>query len=66
MNSIVSLVHCPVCDQPFDSEHSDSLPFCSTRCKRIDLARWLDERYSMPIERAEDGGDGDATPADND
>ena len=54
------LIRCPICDQPFDSEHSDSLPFCSARCKRIDLARWLDERYSMPIERPEENDDQDA------
>jgi endogenous inhibitor of DNA gyrase (YacG/DUF329 family) len=27
------------------------MPFCSPRCKQVDLGRWLDERYSLPIER---------------
>lgn len=26
------------------------MPFCSDRCRRIDLGRWLDEGYSLPIE----------------
>jgi uncharacterized protein len=48
------LVRCPICDQLFDPEHSDSVPFCSQRCRRVDLGRWLDERYSLPIEREHD------------
>ncbi len=24
------------------------MPFCSTRCKTIDLGRWLGENYSVP------------------
>lgn len=27
------------------------MPFCSDRCRLIDLGRWLHEEYSMPIER---------------
>ncbi len=26
------------------------MPFCSERCRLIDLRRWLDERYSIPVE----------------
>jgi endogenous inhibitor of DNA gyrase (YacG/DUF329 family) len=29
-------------------------PFCSPRCKTIDLGRWLGESYRIPVE-AEDG-----------
>jgi uncharacterized protein len=60
----VSLTRCPICDLSFDTEHSDSLPFCSARCKRIDLARWFDERYSMPIERPDAADDDAASAAD--
>jgi endogenous inhibitor of DNA gyrase (YacG/DUF329 family) len=55
-------IRCPVCEKPFDSEHSAAMPFCSDRCKQIDLSRWLDERYSMPVERPEDADD-DGTAA---
>jgi len=24
------------------------MPFCSARCRSIDLGRWLDEAYSLP------------------
>ncbi|HZZ29428.1 MAG TPA: DNA gyrase inhibitor YacG [Pirellulales bacterium] len=47
-------IRCPICNQEFDPERSTALPFCSDRCKRIDLGRWLDERYALPIERPED------------
>ena len=23
-------------------------PFCSARCRKIDLGRWLDEKYAIP------------------
>jgi endogenous inhibitor of DNA gyrase (YacG/DUF329 family) len=25
-------------------------PFCSARCRKIDLGRWLDEKYAVPAE----------------
>jgi endogenous inhibitor of DNA gyrase (YacG/DUF329 family) len=52
----MSLARCPICDQRFDPAKSRSLPFCSPRCRQIDLGRWLGEKYSLPIER-EDGPD---------
>jgi len=27
------------------------MPFCSDRCRQIDLGRWLREKYSVPVER---------------
>ena len=30
------------------------MPFCSERCRLIDLGRWLDERNAMPLEPDED------------
>jgi uncharacterized protein len=54
----MQMIRCPVCEQPFSPEHSTAMPFCSPRCKQIDLSRWLDERYSMPIERAEGADEG--------
>jgi endogenous inhibitor of DNA gyrase (YacG/DUF329 family) len=31
-----------------------SFPFCSARCKTIDLGRWLGETYRIPAEEAEE------------
>ena len=45
-------VPCPVCDQPVDladAQASKFLPFCSERCRTIDLGRWYNEGYSVPV-----------------
>ncbi|MDR3183195.1 MAG: DNA gyrase inhibitor YacG [Planctomycetaceae bacterium] len=48
-------MHCPICDKEFDENAPKAaLPFCSMRCKLIDAARWLDEKYSLPIEPGDD------------
>jgi uncharacterized protein len=43
-------VKCPICDTAMNfqarSEWPD-FPFCSLRCKRIDLGRWFGERYKL-------------------
>ncbi|MCB9602096.1 MAG: DNA gyrase inhibitor YacG [Sandaracinus sp.] len=36
---------CPICDRPVDAAHR---PFCSKRCKTIDLGSWLDGDYTIP------------------
>jgi uncharacterized protein len=36
---------CPVCGKPADAKHR---PFCSPRCKDVDLARWLGDGYRIP------------------
>jgi uncharacterized protein len=40
------------------------MPFCSQRCRTIDLGRWADERYAMPIDPDDDAGEGDAGEED--
>jgi tRNA threonylcarbamoyladenosine biosynthesis protein TsaE len=35
---------CPICGQPV-AESSDTLPFCSARCRMADLGRWFKESY---------------------
>jgi hypothetical protein len=31
------------------SSQRSSFPFCSERCKLIDLGRWLDGKYRIPV-----------------
>jgi endogenous inhibitor of DNA gyrase (YacG/DUF329 family) len=54
---MASEIRCPICGNLFDPRHSIAMPFCGPRCKSIDLGRWLDERYGMPIERPEEPPD---------
>lgn len=41
-------MRCPVCEKEFEPATSKALPFCSERCRTIDLGRWLGETYSLP------------------
>ena len=41
---------CSYCGKMFVKTESKSLPFCSSRCKQIDLGMWLTESYGMPYE----------------
>lgn len=42
-------MRCPICGTEFDPGQSSAKPFCSDRCRSIDLRRWLDETYSLPM-----------------
>ncbi|MBM3567658.1 MAG: DNA gyrase inhibitor YacG [Alphaproteobacteria bacterium] len=48
---------CPICGKPASDA---ARPFCSPRCKQLDLGRWLGEGYVIP------GPPLDAPRADND
>jgi endogenous inhibitor of DNA gyrase (YacG/DUF329 family) len=36
---------CPICGKPTVAEHR---PFCSARCRQVDLGRWLSGDYVIP------------------
>ena len=39
---------CPICRKEVAPD-SAYRPFCSERCKLIDLGRWLDGKYQVPV-----------------
>jgi endogenous inhibitor of DNA gyrase (YacG/DUF329 family) len=42
---------CPTCSKRYTIECIDDLPsfpFCSDRCRLIDLGRWIDGVYAIP------------------
>ncbi len=43
--------HCPICQNPTDSETCPGFPFCSERCRILDLGNWATEKYvvSEPV-----------------
>lgn len=59
------IVKCPQCkaDVPWTPE-SKWRPFCSERCKMIDLGAWASERYRIETPEAPDSGD--IKPRDDD
>jgi uncharacterized protein len=44
---------CPECGRP---SARDTYPFCSNRCKNVDLNRWLSGAYVIPARDEEDDG----------
>jgi endogenous inhibitor of DNA gyrase (YacG/DUF329 family) len=63
--------HCPICRREIKAEGNPFRPFCSERCKLIDLDHWLSGRYCIidPIlapsdegneSKTDDAADGDA------
>lgn len=43
-------VKCPICRRLAAWEGNPYRPFCSERCKLIDLGKWLKEDYRIPAE----------------
>ncbi|TWU25523.1 DNA gyrase inhibitor YacG [Bythopirellula polymerisocia] len=41
-------MHCPICNSQFEQHETVAMPFCSDRCRQIDIGRWLEEGYSLP------------------
>lgn len=52
-----AIVACPQCSKEvvWNKEVSPYRPFCSERCKLIDLGQWASENYSVPVEEQPDG-----------
>lgn len=54
MNIQITMKHkCPVCHKTVklspkaQSEEAKYFPFCSRRCKLVDLGAWLDDKYKI-------------------
>jgi hypothetical protein len=48
---VATTVKCPTCHRPVEwSEASAYRPFCSERCRLIDLGAWLTEQHKIPDE----------------
>jgi endogenous inhibitor of DNA gyrase (YacG/DUF329 family) len=41
-------VKCPTCKREIDWSTSPFRPFCSERCRLIDLGAWLSEKHAIP------------------
>ena len=48
---------CPQCGRDADRK-GEAYPFCSVRCSQLDLAKWFDGTYTVPVIE-EDRGQGD-------
>ncbi|MEL0636700.1 MULTISPECIES: DNA gyrase inhibitor YacG [Marinomonas] len=51
----MTLIACPTCQKktPWSKENIDR-PFCSAKCKLIDLGEWASESYAIPQQTSEE------------
>jgi uncharacterized protein len=62
---------CPVCKKIIDeaarqdSREGKFYPFCSNRCKLIDLGKWLDADYKIPAVEENNKSGENETKSDN-
>jgi endogenous inhibitor of DNA gyrase (YacG/DUF329 family) len=46
---MATFVNCPTCSNKVEWKESNLWrPFCSERCKQIDLGAWAEEKYTIP------------------
>ena len=58
---------CPVCAKEVGARaQNPAFPFCSARCKMVDLGKWLNEEYRMPASESDEDPEGDAAKKDGD
>ena len=52
-------VRCPQCgEESVWKPENPFHPFCSERCKLIDLGCWASDSYRIPVQENSDDGDG--------
>jgi endogenous inhibitor of DNA gyrase (YacG/DUF329 family) len=60
-------MRCPICkksvsDATPGAESPKYFPFCSERCKLIDLGNWISTGYRIPVKNADEDEDGEPLP----
>lgn len=55
-------VRCPICgkEMPGQSREWPDYPFCSVKCRKIDLGRWLGEKYRVASDDRSSNTDDDS------
>ncbi len=55
LSNMVKVVVCPACKgESIYASSNPFRPFCSARCKGIDLGAWADESFRMPADAPPD------------
>jgi len=50
---------CPRCGKEVENAGNPFRPFCSERCKTIDLGNWISGAYRIPSRNTEEDEDGE-------
>jgi uncharacterized protein len=59
-------VRCPICSKRLEIQalaDLPSFPFCTERCKLIDLGRWIDGTYIEAVIKSSEDKEGDSEGA---
>ncbi|KZX79000.1 hypothetical protein A3715_09255 [Oleiphilus sp. HI0009] len=65
-NNTPLIVNCPTCADPVTwEEKNKERPFCSERCKLIDLGAWASEEYSIASQSQDEWEIAEAQSASN-
>ncbi len=60
---MVAIVDCPTCGKKVEWSTANKFrPFCSERCKQIDLGAWAEEKYKIAGTRPDEEPDPDNIP----
>jgi hypothetical protein len=47
------MLRCPICGKDVPPRSVNRyVPFCSARCRQVDLGKWLNEEYRVPAEES--------------
>jgi hypothetical protein len=59
-----TVIRCPSCKREVEPPvRNRTFPFCSERCRTIDLGRWLGEEFRLSSNSPDDDEDGSVAPA---
>lgn len=50
-------LRCPTCGREFTPDQTAAMPFCSSRCRLIDLGCWFNEEPALPAAPSDDEDD---------
>jgi endogenous inhibitor of DNA gyrase (YacG/DUF329 family) len=59
-------IKCPTCRQKTEWRDNPFRPFCSERCKMIDLGAWATEEYKIKSKPDDDSGRESARESEHD
>ena len=56
---------CPICGaESKPRSENPAFPFCTPRCKTVDLGKWLNEEYRLPVDDSSDEEESDGKVQD--
>lgn len=58
----MAVLRCPICQRSVEAVEPKLKPFCSERCRAVDLGKWLGGDYRIPVRTEHEDEDGDGVP----